>query len=399
MRQSLRLKLNAVFLVLALGLSVMFIGGMQRAIGAGWRLAGAPLVSDYVDRLVTEIGTPPSIDRARALTQFLPISVRIQGPRVRWSSHPAKADRGWLHDGDWHGDSPQMLERDTVDGHDMSLGLGELPWDRQPRLVGWFTLLVPLTFIALAYADVSRLLRTLDDIRSGVRRFGKGEFDQAIMARRQDELGELARHINTMADDLRQMIDGKRALLLAISHDLRSPLTRARLHAELLPEIGDGGARRAALLRDLGEMRDMINDLLETERLSGSHVALHREPTDLCALVTDRVPLAQMEHDLPTDLRPVDVDAARVRLAVRKLLDNAVRHGAGQLPAQVSVRRAGQAIVVTVRDHGPGVDPAQLAQLGQALYRTDAARQRVTGGVGLGLYLARLVARAHGAAA
>jgi len=260
LRQSLRLKLIAVFLLLALGLSVMFLGGMQRAIGVGWRLAVEPLVSDYVDRLVAEIGAPPSVDRARALTQRLPISVRIQGPLVRWRSHADTNERGWRHDDDWHGDSPQILERDTVDGHRIALGLGDLPWDRQPRLVGWFTLLTLLVFIALAYAYVRRLLRPLDDIRVGVQRFGKGEFDHAIAVRRQDELGELAGQINTMADDLRQMLDGKRALLLAISHELRSPLTRARIHAELLPASGDNGARRAALLRDLGEMRDMIND-------------------------------------------------------------------------------------------------------------------------------------------
>ncbi len=300
----------------------------------------------------------------------------------------------------WHGDSPQILERDTVDGHRISLGLGDLPWDRQPRLVGWFTLLSLLVFIALAYAYVRRLLRPLDDIRIGVQRFGKGEFDDTITVRRQDELGELAGQINTMADDLRQMLDGKRALLLAISHELRSPLTRARIHAELLPETGDNGVRRTALLRDLAEMRDMINDLLESERLSGSHVALHREPTDLCALVrslvSDRAPPTDVTLDLPAGLPVVGVDATRVRLAVRNLLENALRHGAGELPPRVTVQRTARDMVVTVRDHGPGVDPAHLAQLGQAFYRTDAARQRVTGGVGLGLHLARLVAQAHG---
>jgi len=400
LRQSLRLKLIAVFLVLALGLSVMFLGGMQRAVGVGWRLAVAPLVSDYVNRLVAEIGTPPSVDRARALTLRLPISVDIEGPLVRWRSHADRGDRGWPHDEDWYGDSPQILERETVDGHRVSLGLGDLPWDRQPRLVGWFTLFTLLAFIALAYVYVRRLLRPLDDIRIGVQRFGKGEFDHAITVRRQDELGELAGQINTMADDLHKMLDGKRALLLAISHELRSPLTRARVHAELLPETGDNGPRRTALLRDLGEMRDMINDLLESERLSGSHVALHREPTDLRALVRslvkDREPTVDVTLDLPTDLPSVGVDATRARLAVRNLLDNALRHGAGQLPPIVAVRHTAQAMVVTVRDHGPGVDPAHLAQLGQAFYRTDAARQRVTGGVGLGLHLARLVALAHG---
>ncbi len=207
----MRLKLIAVFLLLALGLSVMFIAGMQRAIGVGWRLAVEPLVSDYVDRLAAEIGTPPSVERALLLTQRLPISVQIQGPAVRWRSHAEAHARDWLHDDDRHGDASRILERETADGHRITLGLGDLPWDRQPRLVGWFTLLTLLAFIALAYAYVRRLLRPLDDIRVGVQRFGKGEFDKGILVRRQDELGELAGQINTMAQDLRRMLDGKRA--------------------------------------------------------------------------------------------------------------------------------------------------------------------------------------------
>ncbi|MCP5280776.1 MAG: HAMP domain-containing histidine kinase [Rhodoferax sp.] len=401
LRHSLRLKLIVVFLLLALGLSVIFLGGMQRAIGAGWRLAVQPLVADYVDRLVADIGSPPSVARARALTERLPISVQIQGPVVQWRSHDETDARGWMHDDPaWRDDVPRLFDRDTADGHRIRFGMGDLPWERQPRLVGWFTVLMLLVVVALAYAYLRRLLRPLDDIRGGVQRYGKGEFDRAIAVRRQDELGDLAQQINTMAHDLQQMLDGKRALLLAISHELRSPLTRARINAELLPESGDALASRNALLRDLAEMRDLINDLLEGERLSGSHVALHREPTDLCALVQglvqERALAEAVTLELPQGLPAIGVDATRVRLAVRNLLDNAVRHGAAATLPRVSVRRDGQCLQVIVRDHGPGVDPAHLAHLGEAFYRTDIARQRVTGGVGLGLHLARLVAKAHG---
>ena len=100
--------------------------------------------------------------------------------------------------------------------------------------------------------------------------------------------------------------------------------------------------------------------------------------------------------DMAPDLPAASLDATRVRLAIRNLLDNAARHGAGGKPPRVSVQRGDHGLVVRVRDHGPGVAPAQLDHLGEAFYRTDAARQRVTGGVGLGLHLARQVALAHG---
>ena len=401
LRHSLRVRLVVVFLLLALGLSLIFLAATQRALDAGWRLAVAPLVADYIDRLVADIGTPPSIERAAALTQRLPVSVRIDGPLVQWRSHPDQDDRAWGHgDGRWHDESPRLLERQTRDGHRIVLGLGDLSWRSQPRVFGMTSLLAVLLVIGLAYLYVRRLLRPIDDIRVGVQRFGHGEFDAPIHVRRRDELGELAEQINTMAAALRHMLDGKRALLLAMSHELRSPLTRARLNTELLPESDETRSSRDALLRDLALMRDLIGDLLESERLSGSHAALHREAVDLQALVdalTQRHPeLADVQQDIPAGLPPVDADPSRLRLALRNLMDNALRHGGQAQPPVLSIRRHGSGVQVRVRDHGPGVAPSQLAHLGEAFYRTDEARQRETGGVGLGLHLARLVVQAHG---
>jgi signal transduction histidine kinase len=148
-------------------------------------------------------------------------------------------------------------------------------------------------------------------------------------------------------------------------------------------------------------MRDLISDLLESERLASPHAALHREPVDLAALA--REVAGELEGgervviDAPTDLPALSLDRARIRLLVRNLLDNALRHGAeGAQPPHLALRRAGQGIELEVRDFGPGVDAAQLDRLTEPFYRTDSARQRATGGVGLGMYLCRLVAEAHG---
>ncbi|MBU2286045.1 MAG: HAMP domain-containing protein, partial [Gammaproteobacteria bacterium] len=257
-----------------------------------------------------------------------------------------------------------------------------------------------LAFIVVAYAYVRRLLRPLDDIRAGAERFGEGRFDAPIPLRRRDELGDLAQRINTMARDIQAMLDAKRAMLLAMSHELRSPLTRARLNAELLPDSPEGAIERAALLRDLGEMRDLIADLLESERLASPHMALQRETVDLAALIRD----VAAEH--PGGARAVleleavpamSLDRARMRLLVRNLLDNALRHGADATQApRISLRADDERIELEVRDFGPGVDAAHIEHLTEPFYRTDSARQRVTGGVGLGMYLCRLVAQAHG---
>jgi signal transduction histidine kinase len=411
MRHSLKKRLVALFVVLALAMTGAFLFGMQRALGIGWRDAARPLVSDYVDRLVAEIGSPPSVERAGALARRLPVTVRISGPQVNWQSRPqAETDRrdrrwhdGWLRD-DTRGDGESLLARTTADGHRIELGLNLQPWRDRPRLVGWVTLATLLVLTALAYVYVRRLLRPLDDIRAGAQRFGAGEFGVPIPVRRRDELGALAGDINTMARDIHQMLDAKRALLLAISHELRSPLTRARLNTELLPESADVAAPREALLRDLAEMRDLVTDLLESERLGRGHAALHLEPTDLGALAREVAAHQDGGAGVALAIAPglpmLSLDRARMRLLLRNLLDNALRHSAGApRPPELSLqpRPGGAGIVLTVRDHGPGVPDEQLPHLAQPFYRPDAARERATGGVGLGLYLSRLVAQAHGA--
>jgi len=143
------------------------------------------------------------------------------------------------------------------------------------------TLALLLALTAVAYATTRRLIRPIDDIRAGALRFGRGDFKTPIPVRRDDELGELARQVNATATSLQHMLEAQRALLLAVSHELRSPLTRARLNAELVAE----GSAREALLHDLAEMGELIAGLLEGERLAAGHAALHRVAVDPDALV------------------------------------------------------------------------------------------------------------------
>ncbi len=401
MRRSLGTRLVLLFLLLALAISAIFLAGMQRALSGGWSGVVRPLVSDYVDRLAAEIGSPPDPARAQALVQRLPLSVRIDGPAVQWDSHPQR--RGWQadhrHEGDEGDDGGWLLRRDNADGHRIVFGLGDAGWVRRPRTIGWFTLAALLLLTLVAYGYVRHLFRPLDDIRAGAMRFGQGQFDTPIPQRRQDELGDLAAQVNTMARDIRAMLDAKRGLLLAVSHELRSPLTRARLNAELVAP----GTERDALLRDLGEMRDLITDLLESERLAGGHAALQRQVTDVNALVRDLVAEqfadAGLQLALAETLPSASIDPMRVRLALRNLVDNALRHSpaGAALPLVATAMRDGM-LHLSVRDFGAGVDAAQLPHLSEAFYRADAARERRTGGVGLGLYLCRLVAQAHGGA-
>ncbi len=424
---SIKVKLVLVFLLLAVAVAAAFLVGARQAFSVGWREAARPLLMDYVDHLAAEVagqGTP-SVERALAIAQRLPVTVRIEGPQVQWQSHPELHRPDWLPSRRYPeaGAEPRLpdrgvgwqdiLQRRTADGHVLTFGLNPDAFERRPRLVG-YTLAVLLLLTLLTYLYMRRLLRPLDDIGAGAQRFGAGDFARPIDVRhahQPDELGQLAQTINTMGQDIHQMLEAKRGLLLAISHELRSPLTRARLHTELLPEGPDIQPQRDALMRDLQEMSHLITDLLESERLADGHAALQREPTDVAALVRDVVaglhtPGSGAEPavvlDLPPDAPLAWVDPTRLRLLLRNLLNNSLRHAAAATkPPEVVVTcswpgSAAPGLTVEVRDHGPGVPDDQLAQLAQAFHRPDSARTRSAGGVGLGLYLCRLVAQAHG---
>ena len=419
--RSVKLRLVLLFLALAAALALVFTLAAQQALRVGWREAAQPLLEDYVDRITAEIAPPfspggpnagptgpPSIERARAVTQRLPVTVRIEGPVVHWSSHPP-AD-GWHRgrdeiDARW----PALLTRETADGHRIIYGIDEAVFERRQRPFIWAMGALLLVTLG-AYVAVRRLLRPLDAIGAGVRRFGRGAFDAPIPVRhasRPDELDQLAQTVNAMASDIEQMLEAKRGLLLAISHELRSPLTRARLNLALLPETDEDRPSREALQRDLQEMSTLVADLLESERLAGPHAVLHREAVDLRALADEAVEDLRARHAsaervvvrFDARLPPTwSLDRARMRLLLRNLLDNALRHGqdAPCAPEVDLGMGSDGGLTIVVRDHGPGVPEAHLSRLAQPFYRPDSARTRSTGGVGLGLHLCRLVAQAHG---
>ena len=261
-----------------------------------------------------------------------------------------------------------------------------------PHGVLWGAALL-LFVMSIAFAGLRRMLRPLRALALGADAFGRGEFGHRVRVHHPDELGHLARRFNHMASEIQLMLDGKRALLLAVSHELRSPLTRARLNAEL---VDDRSPAQTALLDDLAQMRDLITALLESERLGSGHGALRTEACDLNVLLSTAVSDAAVTFDLGQDLPLLPLDRMRMQLLLRNLLANALRHNdPAQGPVCISTRMTPAGVRLAVRDHGPGVADDELLRLGEPFYRPDAARARSDGGVGLGLSLCKLIASAH----
>lgn len=204
------------------------------------------------------------------------------------------------------------------------------------------------------------------------------------------EVGAAADAFNGMQARLKRYIDDRTAMVGAISHDLRHPLGRIKFKLESAP-----APLRRSILADVTQMEQMIGGVLAFVR--NENAPRRREKLDLLSVVecvVDDAALLGADVEI-TKAHPVMVDGDPVALQrlFANLVDNAVKYG-GQ--ARIQVREEDSHAVVTVSDRGPGLSPEDLERVFQPFYRADPSRNTETGGVGLGLAIARTTARAHG---
>ncbi len=404
-RHSLTTRLVFLFVVMAVLFLILVGSSLRWAFRANFQESIRPHLFRYMEYIQKDLGSPPEIAKAEAIVNQLPVEIHIFGPEGSWSStgEPLK-----LEDVHYH-------RRFTENGADYAFGR----FSGKEYLINWrsdhtlafsvphargswhwrkaFPLAILLVMLVVLYYYTRRIFAPIQQIRAGVERIGEGEMGHRIHLERNDELGELAGSINRMADDIQQMLEAKRQLLLALSHELRSPLTRVKVAVEMLKE----DKLRQEMHKDIDAIDQLIAELLETERLSSRHRALNKAPIDCVALVKETLDSffadATIALDLPEEETFADIDATRVRLLIKNLVDNALRHNRKDAPPpKVSLKEKDSAIEFAVEDFGPGIHAAHLPYLAEPFYRVDPARQRQTGGYGLGLYLCRVIAEAHG---
>ncbi len=403
--RSLSGKLVLLFLVMALLLALFAGGGIGAAFRAHFKENIRPHMHHYMEYIRNDIGVPPDPRKAEQIAEKLPVEIYIRGPGINWASdgkpielrrlspHRSFVRKGIRYVlGELDG-REYLVSREG--GYAVAFSVRHIR--EQARWRGIIGIGVLLLLLVALYYATRRLFSPIGAIRDGINRFGSGDLAHRIEIDRKDELGELAESINAMADDIQQMLDAKRQLLLAISHELRSPLTRAKVSIHMLEDADT----RQEVNRDLNEMEKLIEELLETERLSTRHHALNREETSLTDLVRG-VLATHFENDLihlqlPTEAVSASVDASRLRLLLKNLVENALRHTPedGESP-QLQFQQENGKITIQVRDFGSGIEEQHLPHLTEPFYRVDPSRQRETGGYGLGLYLCRMIAEAHG---
>jgi signal transduction histidine kinase len=208
-----------------------------------------------------------------------------------------------------------------------------------------------------------------------------------------------------MADRTAALISAQRQLMADVSHELRTPLARIRVALELAAE--DPMAAKDVLVdvgTDLDEIDQLIADILTTARLDADPAQVKREPISVGEL-TDRAasrfaarhPGRKLEKVVDDAERAIECDPVLLRRALDNLLDNAAKYSEPDKPVKLAVQPNGPTSVeFDIVDKGIGMSKDELDRAGTPFWRADGSRARRTGGIGLGLALARRIARAHG---
>lgn len=257
--------------------------------------------------------------------------------------------------------------------------------------------------VLLSYLLARYLTSPLRGLESALEKFGQGDFSARTGSRRRDDLGQLARTFDRMAERIQNLVGAERRLLLDISHELRSPLARRGVAIELARSGENRDATLDRIQKEADRLNTLVDQLLQVTRAEVDPNALRAQPVrldDLLAGVVSDCAIEAAARGCSLVLQasgPVTLsgDPELLRRAAENVIRNAIRHAPQQTAVEVGLDRAGSTVHVHVRDYGPGVPEEALGRIFDPFYRVEDDRNRGSGGVGLGLSIARRAVELH----
>ncbi len=264
-------------------------------------------------------------------------------------------------------------------------------------------LLVLAAVLLLCYLLAWYLTVPLRKLQAAIERFGRGDFSARAGSTRRDELGQLARTFDQMAERIQHLMATEHRLLLDISHELRSPLARLGVSVELARTGANRDAALDRIQKESDRLNALVGQLLQATRAEVDPDALRAQPVQLDDLLADVVNDGSVEaaargsmvnFDAPGPVT-ISGDAELLRRATENVIRNAIRYAPPGTAVEVKLARASNTIHISVRDYGPGVPEEALSRIFDPFFRVEQDRNRGSGGVGLGLAIARRAIELH----
>ncbi len=324
---------------------------------------------------VRELNLPSPMESfGQSVCQYFTNAKRSSGPSVYQATAVVP-----LHDGTW------VVIEDSAPGY---LPLPYFPFTSIMAIEMFF---VAISFLAfyLCVKPLRRLARAAD-------RFGRDIRTPALPETGPMEVREASQAFNRMQTSIREFLDERERTLAAVSHDLRTPLTRMRLRVEQLDE-----SQRGPLQKDIGELQQIMDTTIDIARSKSEKVAVVDVMSLIESLVEDRQDMGQdirmeerfQDPEALFSVRPISARPLSMKRCLANLMDNALRYGGHVV---VDVVDSDTMLSVIISDSGPGIAEAELKKVFEPFYRVERSRNRSTGGTGLGLSIARSMARMHG---
>ncbi|ABC28296.1 Signal transduction histidine kinase [Hahella chejuensis KCTC 2396] len=401
-QRSLSVRLMMIFLAAAFAVLLLIVAAFQNISQERAHVFWKEIFSDYFYSLSKDIQPPYDSTLIASIESRTHTQIGVKNSAGAWVSETppfASVDLEFRDAGDGrieftHWRRYFILQ---IPRQDATIYFYARPFENENGLTftGVALLLSILLVIFLCFLSIKRLHKPIGWLNQAAQKVAGGDFQQRIPTLRQDELGQLSDTFNIMSAQIESMLNAKRQLLLAISHELRSPLTRMRVAGEMIEDE----QQRSELVREIQHMNRLITELLECERLETGHRALQLHDIDATKLLRELIEerFARQRHLIRLDCSMnslARLDPVRFKLLAANLIDNALKHGEGK-DVVASWRQQPDYGELTVEDKGQGVESEQLAMLTDPFYRGDQSRAH-TGGLGLGLYLCRQIAKAHG---
>jgi two-component system sensor histidine kinase CpxA len=279
---------------------------------------------------------------------------------------------------------------------------------REPARTGWSVDVPDTTWwmlgiiAAFCYILARNLTSPLRRMQKTIERFGKGDFSARVKTRRGDEFGQLGRTVDQMADRIDLLMKSQRRLLQDISHELRSPLARLGVAVELARGGGDPAIALNRVEREADRLNTLVGELIQVTRAEGDPNGLATEAVRLDELIRVILDDVHIEADKRcVILRPALAECEitgspeLLRRAAENIVRNAIRYSPEGTQVDVSLTRAQGIFRISVRDYGEGVPEESLASIFDPFYRVEKDRGRTSGGVGLGLAIAKRAVELH----
>jgi signal transduction histidine kinase len=356
----------------------------------------------YIGYIISDLGDPPTKKKAEKIAHRLTIMIKYDSKDLTWQTHspfPKKVHHRWRRNKDkflsW-GKGHLIKEIKTKKGaFTIAIKINNTIQFREELMV-LMILLLSLIIIGV-YWMIRRVLKPICYLKDGTEEMGKGNFKYRIPVVRKDELGELSESFNAMSEKIEKTIESKEQLLLDVSHELRSPLTRVKVALEFIEKSDI----TKSINEDVSEIESMISEILESERLKNRYGVISYKDLDLVVLLHDVV--SESNRMLPGVVLECDLKSAvisgendRLKIAVKNLIENSCKYSADSMKKViVSLHQKDDNYIIKVKDHGVGIPEDHVPYLFEPFYRVDPSRSKETGGYGLGLHMVKKIIEAH----